>query len=69
MELCFFRIALVLFNRVDLSFISELIVYFLGLVSNDVFFVLFFHKSLNQVIIECFLYSLKADQTRFILNA
>ena len=42
----FFRTALVLFNRVDLSRVST----FFYLVSNDVFFVPSFHESFNHVI-------------------
>ena len=63
-EITFFRIVLVLFNRIDLSRLSTFSIWFRMLFS-------LYSFSTNRLTksFECFLYSSKVEQTRFILNA
>ena len=60
----FFRAALVLFNRVDLSRLSTFSIWF------RIMFSLYpFSRNRLTKSFECFWYSSKVKQTRFILNA
>ena len=59
----FFRTALVLFNRVDLSRVSTFFIWFRMMFSLYPLF-----TNLLTMLFECVLYSSKVEQTRFILN-